>query len=562
MKFRTEFVTNSSSTSFGAAAGDIVLAIAGIIALIGVQFGPKTETPAENEPGTDSDNPQKSELDAILEASEEAARQAADNLVADAETRDDMVMDILSSQENQLNAQATKIQDEINQYQKQWQEAQQGIDPNDPDYTNLKKQYDDYQDYLKNQLDDVSSQLDEIQATRIQEQIAQQSRNSWIERQQQDLVQVAEQKSFLEAVAAGYGAHQGYDIARVNRQIADLTNREKELRNILKSNNAEINYTARTRDPIGPDKDSIKLNEQYRAQKEALQRQAEAAKKANDSKRRAELEKQQAWLEKDMQNQASKAAFWNFMTKAAETTQVVADVSIDVLSKVTGPAGQSVKLCYLGLKGVGSGVGEGLAGGDMAKNVLKGAVGGLSDIVKDKIGGKFGTAVQNIYTIGSEAGKGALDAALKDGATWDDVYKGAFTGGMKGTIDVGMSTIMDGILPPGQMPDGLDWSDINTKTFINSIKSNNPLTVRNLGRESLTEGLIGAGKGQITNYIKGDQIPVTEWKQNFTDAVIDKAAPYAVNAAKAAGKSALEQARSLSDALEKRNYNPMYIKLS
>jgi hypothetical protein len=306
MKFRTEFVTNSSASTFGAAAGGIALAVAGIIAIIGLKCGPPPETAPEKGPDTDDTDLHGNELDAVIKASEEAGRQAAKNLAEDAANRDALVMDVLTSQEDQLNAQVTKIQSEIDMYNNQWQEARQGLDPNDPEYANLKQQYDDYQDYLKSQLHDVNSKLGEIQTTRIQEQMAQASRNAWIAQQQQDLVQVAEQKSFLQAVAAGYGAHQGYNIADVNRQLADLTRREQELNSILKANKAEINYTARQREPIGPDKDSIRLNEQYRAQKEELQRQAEAAKRAGNAARRAELEKKQAWLEKDMQNRPLK----------------------------------------------------------------------------------------------------------------------------------------------------------------------------------------------------------------------------------------------------------------
>jgi hypothetical protein len=133
---------------------------------------------------------------------------------------------------------------------------------------------------------------------------------------------------------------------------------------------------------------------------------------------------------------------------------------------------------------------------------------------------------------------------------------------MKGTVDVGVGAVLDGIVPPGEMPEGLDWSDINTNNFINSIKQNNPLTVRNLGREAISEGLIGAGKDQIKNYVKGDPIPVTEWKQDFTGALIDKAAPHVANAGKTAAKGVINANSALSDALLNQINNPMNLKLS
>ncbi len=49
--------------------------------------------------------------------------------------------------------------------------------------------------------------------------------------------------------------------------------------------------------------------------------------------------------------------------KAVESVQKVADVSIDVLATVTGPAGQRVKDIYTFGKGVGEGVGNSIAEG-------------------------------------------------------------------------------------------------------------------------------------------------------------------------------------------------------
>lgn len=502
-----------SVTDPASAAGAAGLALAGILALFDCQC--QKEPPPE----VDDTGMKDSEIDAALAASEQAAQEAADRLAADAAERDKLAMGLLTSQEKQLAGQANKLKDEMAAYNKQWQDAQQGLDPTDPDYAGIKKQYDDYQDYLKGQLGGVNSQLAEIQATLIQEQIAQDSQNEWVKQRQEDLVQTVEQKSYLEAVAKGYGSQKGYDIDEVNARLKQLNEREAELKNTLKANNADIEYTAQPRDPIGPDADSVRLNEEYRKSQEEFRQQMEAAQKARNDARVAELRAEAAVQKQEYEKQMSKAAFWNVMTKGAEATQVVADTGVDILSNVTGPAGKTIKGIYQVGKGVGGGFGEGLANGDMGKNILKGTVGGVSDVIKDKIGDKYGKAAQGIYNIGAESGKGALGAGL-DG---ESIIDGAISGGIKGGIDTTLSAGLDKLLPPGELPEGMDWSQANTRDILGSLKGGNPLT--SISRGAVKDGLIGAGKDQFKNIIKGDEVPVLGFKQGVTDAAIKASTP-------------------------------------
>lgn len=526
MKVRLDFVTNSSSTSSAIALGS---AIAGILGGLGLTSCQCSEPGGGNDGnGGGSGVSQDSSIgdaaiNSALEASEQAAQEAADKLAADAAAKDQLVSDVLDAESQKLDATAQKLQDEIDMYTKQWQDARQGADPTDPGYADTEKQYEDYIDYVKSQLDQVKAQQYEIQVTKAQEQMAQESQNEWIKQQQEDLVQVKEQKAFLEAVAKGYGKEKDYNISSVQERLNQLKQREQELANTLKQNNAEINYTPRERGEIGPDPEMAQLNREYKQKMQQLQQETDAAKAAQDAKKRLELESKQKWLQKDMENQAKKAAFWNVMTKAAETTQVVADVGVDVLSNVTGPYGKTVKTCYTGLKGLAGGLGEGLANGDMSKNIVKGGLSGLSDIAKDKIGDKFGKAAQNIYTIGSESGKSMVESALDGKTSAQDLVKAGLSGAAKGSLDVSVNIITDNILPGGaEMPKGLDWSDINTKNFINSVKSSNPLTVRNIGREAIGNGLQNLGVDQAKNLIKGDNLIYSGLNQDLTNQIIDK----------------------------------------
>lgn len=495
------------------AAGSIGLAVASIFGLL------NCECSDPRGPGTEpEDKVKEAEVDSVLNASEQAAQQRAEEMAADAAARDKLVDEVLTGKGRQLADEAKNIRDEMDDYNRQWQEAQQGIDRNDPGYDKIKQQYDDYQKYLREKLDDVNSQMNEIEATRLQEQAARESQNEWIKQRQQDLIQVAEQKSYLEAVAKGYGAKEGYDIDAVEARLKQLSEREAELRQTLKDNDAEIDYTPREREPIGPDEDSVKLNEKYRAQKEALEKEAARAKAEANEARREEMAREQEILNKNMQEEAGKAAFWNFMTKAAETTQVAADVGVDILSMLTGPVGKEIKIGYSGLKGLGSGIGNAMTKDnleDAAKELIKGSAGGVTDMGKDMIGDKFGDAAKNIFTVGSEAFKGGLEAGL-DGK---DVMDGAIGGGLKGGLDVGLSAGLDKLLPPGKMTENLDWSNVNTKGLISSIKSGNPLS---MGNRALTEGMKNLGKDQVKNFVKGDEVPVLEWKQEFTGDFIQK----------------------------------------
>lgn len=501
-----------SVTDPGSAAAGIGLALAGIFGLFNCECaGPGPEPSPE-------DKIKDAEIDGALEASEEAARQRAAEMAADAAARDKLVSDLLTGKEKELAGEASSIKDEMDAFNQQWKDAQQGLDPNDPGYDKLKQQYDNYQDYLKDKLNGVNSQMNEIEAARLQEAAAQASKNDWIKQQQQDLIQVKEQQSYLEAVAKGYGAKDGYDIDEVKVRLKQLNEREGELNKTLKENNAEINYTPKERDPIGPDEDSVKLNEKYRAQKEALEKEAAQAKAESNAARRAELAREQEILNKNMQEEASKASFWNFMTRAAETTQVAADIGVDILSNLTGPIGKEIKIGYSGLKGLGSGIGNAMTKDnleDAASEILKGSVGGVTDMGKDMVGDRFGNAAKNIFTVGAETAKGGLEAGL-DGK---DILDGAIGGGLKGGLDVGLSAGLDKLLPPGEMPKGLDWSKVNTQGLIKSIRSGNPLS---MGNRALGEGITNLGKDQFKNFVKGDEVLNSGFKQNFTGDFIEK----------------------------------------
>jgi hypothetical protein len=540
LKIRTEFVTNSSSTSFGASFADAIAGVLLGLAALGCDCSNVDDKDEDDDELGGSDGGGSGEdaaLQGAMAAAEQAAQQAADQLAADAAAKDALIGNILDAEGDKLDAAGSKIDQEIDTYTKQWTDAQATADKNDPNYENMNKQYQDYIEYLKNQKAQIEAQKYQMAVTKAEEEAAKTAQNDWIRQQQEDFIQVKEQKAYLEAVANGYGQHKSYDISAVQSQIDALKQREAELQGTLKANNAEINYAPKERMPIGPDPEIIRIQQEHKQKMDELQNEINAAKEARNNARRDELIREQQWQQKVAENEMAKASFWNVLTKAGEITQTVADTGVDILSNLTGPAGKTIKTVYTGLKGVAGGLGEGLANGNMAAELGKGALGGLSDIAKDKLGGfvgdrwgeASGKAAQNIYNIGAEAGKEMYGTFVdgpelgKEGEFLKTIVSSGFKGALKGTLDSSLNMIGDGILPEGgKIPEGLDWSDINAGTFINSIRNSNPLT-QSFGKTAIKSSLQGLATDQGKNFIKGDGVIFDNWNQDFTGKVIDTA---------------------------------------
>lgn len=534
MKVRSEFVTNSSSTSFGASFGDALVGLFLGLGMASCECGERDEnagnTQGSGEGGGSGDN---SDLQGAMEAAEKAAQEAAEKLAADAAAKDALIGNIIDAEGAKLDAAGIKIDSEIDAYTKQWETAKGSANPEDMDAMN--KKYQDYIDYLKGQKALVDARKYELAVTKAEEEAAKAAKSDWVRQQQEDLIQVKEQKSFLEAIANGYGKHKDYNIDEVNSQLKALNDREAALKGTLKDHNAEIDYTPKDRSPIGPDPEIIRLQNEHKKKMEQLQNEINAAKEERNNRRRDELIKEAEWQKKVFDNETAKAGFWNVMTKAGELTQVVADTGVDILSNLTGPAGKTIKTIYTGTKGLAGGFGEGLANGDMIQNLGKGALEGVTDIIGDKVEGaldgkKWGKAINAGYTVVSEAGKSMVESAIEGKTSASDLIQAGLSGGAGGALDASLGTITDHIFPGGaELPEGLDYSGMGLKDFISSIKKTNPLsngklnafTGLNPGKQAITDGLKDAGLDQATGWIKGDPVIFEGTQQGVTEEIIE-----------------------------------------
>ena len=348
MKIKVDYVTNSSSEVFGVVLADSGIVGALLAGLLALFQGCKvvSEDAAVTQPQPDS----------VIEDAGSMAQQIAAGVLEDAKRQDEIVKDAYTEANNTLDAAQAALKRELDECKKTWEDSEKTADKSDPGYANLKKQYDDYMDYLKTQIDQTDYQKKLVEYDKAQKLAEMDAKNEWVRERQADYIAVKEETAMLEAVSRGYNVP-GYDTKAVNERLKQLSEREKELNKTLSDNNASISYTAADRGSIGPSQESRALNDKIRAEKEKF----EAEKKAADAQKRAKLEEQKNKNIEEYNEQMKRANRFDMATKAAEGVQFGADIAIEGLANVTGPAGQQIKLAYTAGKAVASGMGEGMA---------------------------------------------------------------------------------------------------------------------------------------------------------------------------------------------------------
>lgn len=486
MKIKVDYVTNSSSEVFGVVAGNSAVAAALITMIAALFKGCQVEA--------DNNSIREPQAQEVTADAGEVAQQIAKAAVEDAKQQEEIIKDAYNEASNTLDDAKTALERELDECKKTWEESEKTADKTDPGYENLKNQYGEYMDYLKNQIEKTEYQKQMVEYEKAQNQAEIDSKSEWVRQQQQDYIAVKEERAMIDAVRKGYGNKPGYNTDAVWERQQQLEARERELERILSENDASIDYTARDRGEIGPSKESLELTDKIRKEREAFEK---AAKKASAEKR-AELE---AEMEKNIaiyQEQISKANRYDMATKAAEGIQYGADIAVDGLSYVTGPAGKQIKLAYKAGKSIASGMGEGMADPKNAsKHLAKGILNAGTEVLKDKFGDDkpWQAAATGILNEGLQSG---LDASIKGENVVDAMGKGL----TKGVFDAGTDKALDvlkGKLPI-QKGTSVDASDLSVSQVLN----NNPLRT-------------GLAK------ISAREMAVDKAKNTIKDAIIDKA---------------------------------------
>jgi len=308
MKIRNDFVTNSSSTSFGAASANAL--VTAVLSALGIS--------------------------SALAASEAAAGMPSDTMGKDYGSPDrDFDPESFIRSDEDYEKKLAKLDREIAEYEKEWQEAKDTYEGED--YIEKEKEYREYIEYLKSKKEEAEGIEFEKQVEKLAQEAEAEYKAEWIEQRKEDLKNVREQIEFIEASIRGYGKA-GYEISEAQRQMEMYKSWEKDLDNTLKKEGVEFNYKAREREDIGPSESVAelieKVDEKYNKILEDLK------KEKIDRKKKAIIERNiEAWKEESREYLKYANTADNYL-KTAEAVQTAADIGVDALEKVTGRQGK------------------------------------------------------------------------------------------------------------------------------------------------------------------------------------------------------------------------------
>jgi len=460
MKVKIDFITNSSSESFAIVLIDTVSTMVATGALTVIAEAVKES------------------LTGVVNEANYEAQIIADAVNKEAEMQSEVLMGGYDEAEKILENESLKIKSELEQIKKQWEESDKTADKNDPEYEKLKSQYEEYMKYLENELAKKEYEKYVIHVEKAEKQAEIESKNERVRLKQVDYISVKEEQALLEATLKGY-KDKGYDVNDIEERLKQLKEKEKEITDEL---NALIDYKPRDRGEIGPGAEFDKIINEYKKKKEEIQ----IAKMFADEAKRKELSEKMARAEEELQQALKSASRWDLATKAVEGIQFGADIAIEGLSHVTGPAGKQIKLIYKAGKSIAGSMGEGMADPTNAgKHLAKGIIGAASEIAKDKFGeNPFKSAIFNTL---NEGAQGALDAAIEN----KDILTGGLKGLGKGVIDSAVDAGLDFVKSKIPIPKG---SSIDVHDFsISKILNNNPLS-KGLAKTIIREGLVDKTK--------------------------------------------------------------------
>jgi hypothetical protein len=456
MKFRTDFVTNSSSTSFGAATvNGLITALTSVIGLSLVAAANEGNQSLETYPNRDFD-PYK------------------------------MINEDLS-----LDEKLKRLDKEIEAYDYEWNELKETV--SQEDYDKTKQSYDEYKEYLEALKEEAEFIEYEKQVELAKEKALLEQKQDWIDRQKQDLVNVSEQIETIKATIKGY-EKAGYDVTDAKSQLDMYQQIEKDIKKTLKKEKIDFKYKAKPKQEIGP---CLIITENMRKINNVLETKKKKEKDAKRIKlRKRHLQEQMKAFEEEQKAHAKEAKLWNIALKFTELVQVASDFGVDALEKVTGPWGKVVKKAYVGLKGVGGGIGEAIADPDNAtSHIVKGTIKGASDVAKDTVKSKYAEAG---ITLVSETSQEMISSYQKGESYVKAIGKGL----LKTSVDVVGDAVVDKFAP-----DQLDIEIDNYShdTIIKQVKLGNP-TVKLALKNNFTKAFTSQVANQAKNLPKGEGV--------------------------------------------------------
>ena len=471
MKIRQDYVTNSSSTSFGAAT--VTGMMTAIFTAVGISAAASSDAAG-----------------ADLPESENIGTSGPDrNFDPDAWINSDA----------DYGEKLKKLDQEISEYEKEWNETKDTLEGDD--YEKAKQQYGEYIEHLKGKKEEAEMIEFEKELEKIAKEAEQEYKQTWIDERKKDLANAREQIEMIEATIRGYGSS-GYDIEEAKRQLKMYKDREKDLDKTLKKEGVDYDYKAKPREDIGPSKSVGELIKKVDDKYEAFLEQLK--KEKNDRRKKEILRERMEARQEESDGYMECADHMDRNLKRAEVVQTAADIGVDVLEKVTGPAGKTIKKVYVGGKALATGGTEAYldpenAGSHLAKATVKAA----GDVAKEFTDTQI---VKDGITIVSEVTQGGIDSYQKG----EDISTGMAKGTFKAGIDIVVDRAVKKYLPDGSLPN-LDFGDYGGKEVVKSMVKGNPI-LRNVFKDAFKDSLKNNAANHGKNLPKGEGFVLSDWK--------------------------------------------------
>lgn len=471
MKIRQDFVTNSSSTSFGAAA------ITGFVTAVTSALG----------------------ISSAMAAAEAAADLPEEKNIDKSSGPDrDLKPDEIINSENSYESKISQLENEIDAYEKEWASTKDTLEGED--YEKTKSEYEAYIKYLGEKKIEAGEIEFEKQVEKIAKEAEAEYKNEWVERQKDDLKNAREQIEMIEATIKGYGGA-GYNVSEAESQLEMYKAKERDLDKTLQKEGVDYNYQANKREPIGPSKsvaEKIKeVDEKYDKMLEDLR------KEKIDRKKKAIIERNmEAWREESKAYAKYANTADNYL-KTAEAVQTGADIGVDVLEKVTGPAGKTIKKAYVAAKGAAGGLGEAYADpANASSHIAKGIIKGAGDLAKEFTDNQL---VKDGIGLASETSQGAVESYQKG----EPIATGIEKGLKKAAVDIVVDRLTNKVLPNSARD--IDFGSYTGKEVFKGVVNGNP-TIKEFIKDSVKDSLKNNVINQAKNLPKGEGFILSDFK--------------------------------------------------
>jgi Skp family chaperone for outer membrane proteins len=471
MKIRQDYVTNSSSTSFGAATATGLAAA--LFTAIGISAASSADVLGAEMPDVD--------VPAVQEG-------------PDPYFDPDDLLNSNIPYEDKL----AKLDREMAEYKKEWESTKDTLEGDD--YTETKEEYERYGEYLNNKKQDAENMEFENQVEKLSKQAEQENKALWVDERKKDLESTREQIAMVEASIRGYGSA-GYDVNEAKSQLGMFKAREADLAKSLKKEGVEYGYKAKPREDIGPSKsvDELmkKVDDKYEEIFEKLREEK------MDRKKKEIIERNIRAFQAEGRAQMRVVDISDDLLKKAEVIQVAAVLGVDALEKVTGPAGKTIKKVYVGTKAMAAGAVEASwdpenAASHMAKATVK-AAGDVgkeftdSQLVKDGIG------------LTSETIQGGIESYQKGESITSGMAKGTYKAG----VDIVVDRALNKFIPESSMKN-LSFGSYTGKEIIKGLVAKNPI-IQNIVKNGIKDGLRSTTSSQLKNLPKGGGFIFGDW---------------------------------------------------